>query len=390
MANNRIMIVAGEASGDLHGANLVKSLKQLQPGLSICGMGGKNLRSQGVEILCDAEKVAVVGLLEVFSHLADIRKAMRVLEDRMRKQPPDLLVLIDFPDFNLMLAKKAKLLHIPVLYYISPQVWAWRGGRVNKIGRLADRIAVILPFEKDFYRERGVTVDFVGHPLLDSVKATTPKNDFLKQQHVPENATIIGLLPGSRRKEIAAILPIFLDAAQSLADCYENLVFLLPLAFTLTIADLQENGIADCGLNIKIVPGDERYEAMAACDVVMAASGTVTLELAILNVPMVVSYRMSPITHFLGKRLIKVQYASLVNLVADSVVVPEFLQQNAMPENICRGLREILDNRERNDTMRKQLQEVCCQLGGPGASDRTAQIALDMINNQTSTKRKEI
>ncbi len=380
MGKPRIMIVAGEASGDMHGAQLVRALRQLEPDLVVCGMGGEGLAAQGVEILYDAAKLAVVGIFEVISHLYDIRKALKILEQRLRNQSVDLLILIDYPDFNFILAKKAKRLGIPILYYISPQVWAWRAGRARTIGKLVDRMAVILPFEKDFYREKGVEVDFVGHPSIETVKSNTSRTAFLEKHGINDpDVKVVGILPGSRKSEISTMLPIFLDTAQRLSRSNNNLVFFLPLAPTLSIADLENNGLASSNINIKVVRED-RYDLMAACDAVMAASGTVTLELAILNVPMVVAYRVSPITYFLGRHLIKVKYVSLVNLVAGKEVVPEFLQRDAVPEKLHKSIEEILNNQDVREEMLTQLEEVRSKLGGPGASKRVAQMALEMIH----------
>ena len=376
---SRIIISTGEASGDLHGAGLISAIKKLAPDIDVCGMGGKALQEQGVELLYNVSSLAVTGFIEVFSHLSDIRAAKNGMEQRLKEWRPHLLILIDYPDFNLMLAKKAKQLGIPVLYYISPQVWAWRSGRVKKINRLVDRMAVILPFEQEFYRQKHMEVDFVGHPLLDSVKLACSKKEFLKRHGIPGNGTRVGILPGSRKKEISSILPVFLESAKKLYEQRKDLVFLLPLASTLTREDLEENGLNNYGLDIKVV-SENRYDLMAACDAVMAASGTVTLELAILNIPMVVSYRTSPLTYFLGRRLIKVQFASLVNLVAGKEVVEELLQDDARPDRIAAAVMRILKDKERSSLMREQLAHVCKQLGKPGASDRTAQLAIQLIN----------
>ena len=370
------MIVTGEASGDMHGANLIKAMKTIQPELSVCGMGGKALISQGMEPLYDAAKLSVIGLSEVFSHLGDIRAAQRILGRQLKVDRPGLLILIDLPDFNLMLAKKAKKLGIPVFYYISPQVWAWRSGRVKKIKRLVDRMAVIMPFEKDFYRQRGMEVDFVGHPLLDEVKIKGSRAEFLTGHGIKEaGQKIVGILPGSRRKEVATMLPVFIEAAKLMEKKLGRTTFLLPVAPTLTDADLAGCGLEDCGLDIRLFRGD-RYDLMAACDAVVAASGTVTLELGILKVPMVVSYRVSPISYFLGRRFIKVDYVSLVNLIAGREVVSELLQENAMPGNICDELLRLLVDKEACALMKKELAEVVSSLGKPGASRRAAELAL--------------
>ena len=376
---SEIMIIAGEASGDLHGAGLVRAMQQMTPEYHFCGMGGTSLKQQGVEILVDAAKMAVVGIVEVLAHLKDIRAAMRILEKRMRDKRPSLLILIDYPDFNLILAGKARKLGIPVFYYISPQVWAWRSGRIKKIRRLVDRMAVILPFEKDFYHLHGMEVDYVGHPLMDSVKISMGKKEFLQRHDIPVDKIHVGILPGSRTKEIKTMLPIFLEAAKKLADAQKDMIFLLPLAPTLSRADLDDNGLKDAKLDIRVI-SENRYDLMNACDLALAASGTVTLELAILDVPMLVAYRLSPLTHFLGHRFIKVKYASLTNLIVNSEIVPELLQDEAGADNIVRELTSLLPGGKKRDRMLVGFSRVRARLGESGASKRAAALALETVS----------
>lgn len=381
--NKQVMIVTGEASGDMHGARLVRSMLNRDPALTFSGMGGEELASAGVEILYDAATLAVVGITEVISHLGDILAARRILIERMRNTRPDLLILIDYPDFNLLLAARAKKLGIPVFYYISPQVWAWRKGRTGKIGRLADRIGVILPFEKDFYAGYGVTVDFVGHPLMDGVQATMPREQFLKQQGIAAGNTIIGLLPGSRSKEIRNLLPDFLEAAKRVSRVIDNdCTFLLPRASTVPLALLQENGLSEYEKQLDIRVIDEnRYDLMGACAAAVAASGTVTLELAILGIPTVVTYRVSPRTYRLGRLIVRdVRFFSLVNLIGGRRILPELLQDEVTPEAIAGKLEQLLLDRQYRSNVLTGLQEVNERLGKPGASDRAAAIALEMLS----------
>ncbi len=370
--------MAGEASGDMHGANLMAALKELDPEINICGIGGKEMQAQGLEMLYDASKLAVVGIFEVLSHFKYIKEAMNTLVERMKKDPPNLLVLIDYPDFNFILGKKAKKLGIDVFYYISPQVWAWRSGRVKTISKFVKRMAVILPFEKQFYDTRGVAVDYVGHPLMDEVTTSMSTDAFYAKHDIHPEQTVVGLLPGSRKKEISVMLPTFLAAAEKLGRELIDPVFLLPLASTLTREDLEQNGLADCDLDVRVL-AENRFDVMSACQAVMAASGTVTLELAILNVPMVISYKVSPITYALGRKLIKVDYAALVNLVADKEVVPELLQFDAEPGKIAQTVKGLLVDLKRRDTMMAELAEVRHRLGGGGASKRTAQLILQTL-----------
>jgi len=372
------MIVAGEASGDLHGAVLARELLALDSSLILSGIGGAGMAATGVTILYDISRLAVMGIIEVISRLKDIRSAMKTLEKQFEMNRPDLLILIDYPGFNLELARRAKKYNIPVLYYISPKIWAWREGRITRIKKYVDRMAVILPFEKKYYKGHGFEVDFVGNPLLDQVQPTLTSNEFKIQYGIDHDATIIGIMPGSRKQEIAKILPVFMETALLLNEKIKKCVFLLPLASTLTEDDLNEHGVMDDRLDIRIIK-ENRYETMAACDAAMAASGTLTMELGILQVPMVVCYRISKLTHFLAKPFIKAEYASLVNLVAEKEVVTELLQQEATPENIYREILPLLLNQEARDSMKQELFNVSKQLGEPGASKRTARLAMEML-----------
>ncbi len=384
--SSRIMIVTGEASGDLHGANLVKALRVKLPDLEICGMGGVELAATGVEILYDAAKLSVVGLVEVFSRLGDIVSAQRSLRSRLVTHRPDLLILIDLPEFNLLLAKKAKALGIPIFYYISPQIWAWRSGRVHTIRERVDKIGVILPFEEEFYNKHGVDVEYVGNPLLDTVATTMTRDQFCRTHEIPSESLCIGLLPGSRKREIHSLLPEFIKAGRILqrTTC-KKLVFLVPKASTITLADLAEAGIPDSAkdLDIRIIE-EGRYDMMAACAAAVAASGTVTLELAILEVPMVVTYKLSPLSYFLGRLLVKkIKYFSLPNLIAGSSVVPELLQSEVTPQRISEELSAIVFDPAKNQGMVKALRGVHSKLGSAGASKRAAQLALVLLQKKS-------
>ncbi len=380
----RIMIVTGEASGDLHGANLLRALQAKVSDLEVCGMGGAELASLGVNILYDAAKVSVVGIFEVFSHLKDIISAQRILRRRLVTHRPDLLILIDLPDFNLLLAKKAKKLGIAVFYYISPQVWAWRSGRVKTLRDRVDKIGVILPFEEEFFRLRGVDAEYVGHPLLDTVATSASKEQFCAQQHIPVDTRCIGLFPGSRKREVASLLPDFFLAGRILqSSTTEKLVFLIPQASTITIHDLEEAGIANARkhLDIRIVR-EERYNLMAACAVVVAASGTVTLELAILEVPMIVTYKLSPLTYFLGRLLVKLEHFSLVNLIAGYPAVPELLQGEVTPKRIADEVAAILLQPDKRQDMKKALKDVKERLGAAGASGKAANVVVALLHKK--------
>ncbi|MGI6637942.1 MAG: lipid-A-disaccharide synthase [Desulfobulbus sp.] len=378
-----VMIVAGEASGDMHGAALVQAMRQLRPELHFCGMGGRELQAAGVELLYDAAKLAVVGAVEVLSHLGDILQARRALLRRMRAQAPKLLILIDYPDFNLLLASQAKKLGIPILYYISPQIWAWRKKRVHTIGRLADCVAVILPFEEQLYRDHGYRAVFVGHPLLDRVHPTLSRSQFMQKHQLAADNQLIGLLPGSRKKEIQALLPIFLATAATLCsqDPQQQRTFLIPQASTISRSLLEEHGLAayqgriDCR-----VISEDRYSMMAACDACLAASGTVTLELALLRVPSVVAYRVAAHTYWLGKLIIRsLPFFSLPNLIASREIVPELLQHNVTPQQLLLKLKQLLVEGPVRNTMQEGFSELRLLLGETGAAKRTAALALEIL-----------
>lgn len=376
------MIVTGEASGDLHGANLVKALLQENPNLHFCGMGGPELSDVGVEILCDANDVSVIGIAEVFSHLPAILRAQKILHTRLKESRPAQLIIIDLPDFNLILAKKAKKLGIPVFYYITPQVWAWRKGRVKTIAARCDQLGVILPFEEEFFKNNGVSAQYVGHPLLDHVKASFLREEFCQKYDLNKEHRFVGLLPGSRSREIASLLPTFLASAFNIQrTSSEELTFLIPKAPTISFAELDAAGLSEYKkkINIQVIEED-RYDLMAHCSAVIAASGTVTLELAILQVPMVVCYKTSWLSYQLGKRLIHLDHFSLVNLIGGREIVTELLQEDVNPERVALELHDILYGAKKVKVS-EGIKEVCTLLGTKGASQRAAQLSLSLLNN---------
>ena len=379
------MIIAGEASGDLHGAHLVRAMLEKRPDLHFSGMGGKELIDAGVDVLFDAKKIAVVGIAEVFSHLPDIFSAQKILKISLKEERPALLILIDFPDFNLMLAKFAKKLGIPVFYYITPQVWAWRSGRVKTIAARVDQIGVILPFEEEFFRSRGLAAKYVGHPLLDSVRCTMSREEFCDQQNIKNGELCIGLLPGSRKKEISSLLPVLLQTAVQLQknnESQKKMVFLIPLASTISEEEIRNNGLDEYGegLDVRLIR-ECRYDMMAACDAAVVVSGTVTLELALLDTPMVVIYKFSKGTYRLGRLLVNkdLKNFSLVNLIAGDEVVPELLQDEVCPERIESELTAIMFDKQKRADMSQGLELVREKMGKAGASEKAAELALALL-----------
>ena len=270
-----------------------------------------------------------------------------------------------------------------MFYYISPQIWAWRSGRVKTMKTRVDKIGVILPFEEEFYRQHGVAAQYVGHPLLDTVKASAGRKQFLNWQNIAQDTLCIGILPGSRKREVSSLLPTFLSAAETLQKNFpQRMVFFIPRASTISQQDLSATGLPEYQefLDIRIIE-DNRYNMMAACDAVITASGTVTLELAILEVPMVVAYTLAPLTYQLAKRLVKVDFFTLVNLIAGYAAVPELLQHEVTAEKIAAEIRAIITLPARNQKMRRALKEVHAKLGTSGASDKAATVALQMLDH---------
>jgi lipid-A-disaccharide synthase len=373
----RVFIIAGEASGDVHGANLVKAMAAADSSLSFRGVGGRALREAGVQLLWDAAEIAVVGLLEVVRHLLTIAKAFRLTINTLRAWQPHLLILIDYPDFNLLVARKAKQLGVPVMYYISPQVWAWRSGRVKTIRRCVDRMVVLFPFEETLYRKAGVPVAFVGHPFLDAVMVRD-REELPRRLGVGSGGRpLLGLLPGSRWNEVRALLPIMLEAAASLVRRMPHARFLLPLASTIR-ADQVRPLLQARSVPLMVMEG-RTHEAIQASDLIVAASGSVTLEAAILGTPLVVVYKVHRLSYEVGRRLIRVQHIGLVNLVAGETVAPELIQDQVTAEAIVKEVMVILEDPDRREWIRSRLEEVRQRLGSPGASVRAAKIALSLL-----------
>ncbi|UCF90710.1 MAG: lipid-A-disaccharide synthase [Desulfobacterales bacterium] len=374
-ASKCVAIIAGETSGDLHGSKLVHSMQRKHDRLFFCGIGGPALRGAGVRILVDAADLAVVGITEVFSRMAGIYRAMSAVKRLLKSLKPDLLILIDFPDFNLHVAGTAKKLGIPVLYYISPQIWAWRQGRVKRIARRVDHMAVILPFEEDFYRAHNVPVTFVGHPLLDiqlPPRHTSP-------EPAAGNPPVIGLVPGSREMEVEKHLPVMLHAAHLLRDRWPQTKFIVSRAPSVDRRRLETivDGCAEA-LDVEIIP-DRVEEVFARCDLIVAASGTVTLQAAIHGTPMVIIYKVSPLSYWLGRALIRVNHIGLVNLVAGRQIVPELVQDRASAAEIAGTVAEMLSDTDGLKRLREELIQIRHRLGGAGASERVADIALGML-----------
>lgn len=370
-------MVAGEASGDLHGAHLVEAIHHIDPEVQFFGVGGEGLERTGMRLLYASTNLSVVGITEVLPKIRSVLRAFRILKQALDRERPDLVVLIDFPDFNLRLAKYAHQRGIPVLYYISPQVWAWRAGRVRQISRWVRKMIVFFPFEVPLYEEAGVDVDWVGHPLIDIVKPTLPREEAFCRFGLDPSRQVIGLLPGSRAGEIQRLLPTLLHTAQLLHREIPTLQFLIPLASGISKTMISPF-LEKIPLPITLV-GGHPYDVMNISDLLITASGSATLEGAILGKPMVIIYKVSRASYWIGRALIHVDHIGLVNLVAGERIVPELIQKEANPRRIAEETLQILKDPVRNRRMREAMAEVRQNLGEPGAAERAARIVYSFV-----------
>lgn len=377
MGKRRALIVAGESSGDLHGGNLLKAASRIDPDLEFFGVGGARMKQAGCRLLFSSAELSVMGLVEVVAHLPRIVTRYRQLKTILRSdQRPDLLVLIDFPDFNLRLAKVAKKSGVPVLYYISPKVWAWRRGRIKTIGARVDRLALIFPFEPELFKKQPVEAVYVGNPLLDEF-AERPKERSLRDTLEIDHASqIVGLFPGSRSSEVKYIFETLLESAMKIQQSKPDVVFLLPVAPSLHEGDF-EKALKGSKLNIVLVK-ENIYDVASACDAVLTVSGTVTLQVALSGTPMTVLYKASPLTYAVGSRLVQIPYFSLVNIVAGKQVVREFLQDAADADALSGEILNLLDDQAYAAKIRSALKDVQELMGSAGCSKRVARIATEM------------
>jgi lipid-A-disaccharide synthase len=372
------MIVAGEASGDVYGARLVLALRERNPDIAFSGLGGHEMQGAGVRLIDHFSALSVVGLTEIIPRMGHISRVLRSLKKTLKIDRPDLLVLIDYPGFNLNLAKKAHALGIPVFYYIPPQIWAWRAGRIKKISQRVDRVAVILPFEKEFYSKHGLEVDYVGHPLLDLPPPSKDEGEIRTELGIgSEREPIIALLPGSRAEEISRLMPVMIGAAEIISRSFPRLCCIVVLAPSVG-EDRVKSYFESVPIDIRVGRSDTR-ELLKIADVALIASGTATLEAAITGTPMVIAYRVSSLTYMAGRFLAKVPYIGLVNLVAGRAIVPELIQGEATGDRLVEECLAILEDGRIRKNMKRDLQVVREQLGHGGAAKRAAQIAADMM-----------
>ncbi len=373
----RLMIVAGEASGDLYGANLIVELKKFLPDIQCYGLGGENMRKAGVDIHANVSELSVVGLVEVIKHYPRLRNILNKMKRTLKRNPPDLLVLIDSPDFNLHLAKTAKHRGIKVMYYISPQIWAWRSSRIKIIQKSVDMMAVVFPFEVKFYQDANVPVEYVGHPLVEDVAVTLEKDEFFNAETLDLNKQLIGIFPGSRASEIENNFPTLLKAAARLSQQIDNLQFITPIAPTLPKNCI--NKFINCA-NINITTTTANiYDVINACDVIAAASGTVTLQITLLQTPMLIVYKISPITYRILSKIVNFSYAGIANVIAGKEICREFIQAEATPESIAMELEKLLSNKTYVAHMQREMHTIKQSLGEKNGSFAAAELAANLI-----------
>jgi lipid-A-disaccharide synthase len=382
MSGKRLFIVAGEASGDAHAARLIRAVKATMPDLHVEGLGGEIMKQAGCELRWDLASHAVMGFTQVAKNLRFFRRLLSESVKHIERHRPDALVLVDYPGFNLRLAAAAKKLNIPILYYISPQVWAWRPRRIHRIARLVDKMMVILPFEKELYRKVNVDVTYVGHPLLDSIAEARLDTDFLREMDVPDAANLIGLLPGSRRQEILTVLPVMIETARILLKQMPQARFMIPCSSRSNMEIAGEILAENEAIPVRLFPG-KIYEVASASRCCIVVSGTATLEVACFLTPLVVVYRTGHLAWLLGRGFLKVGHISLVNILAGREVVPEMLQYRMRPDLLAETAAELCREGGKREEMIGELRKVRERLGAPGASLRAARIVCEFIDNRS-------
>ncbi len=376
------MISCGEASGDLYAGALAVEIRRREPAAAIFGLGGQRLMAGGGELLADYRGLSVTGLLEAVRVVPRSLSLLNRLVEAARVERPDTFVAIDFPDFNFRLAAAVKRLGIPVVYYISPQLWAWRRNRLDVVKRIADRVLVIFPFEEQIYRDAGVPVQFVGHPLVDLARAKEPRNEFLNEIGLDSSKPIVALLPGSRPNEVEQLLPIMRDAAAHIAARHRSGAQFV-IARAPGLDDRLFAGLQWTPVDPAIVLA-RTDDVLSIADVVIAASGTATVQAALHNCPMVVVYRISPVSYRLIRGLVHVENAAMVNLIAGRRIVPELIQDECTAESVADETLSLLRDPSRVAVMRAGLAEVCAKLGQPGASGRAAEAVLQVAHSQAA------
>jgi lipid-A-disaccharide synthase len=372
-----IMFSAGESSGDQHAANMFLELKKHQLDIKGFGMGGAKMAQAGIDIRFNSGSIGVIGVVEVLKHYGEIRKALKLMQQLVLTERPDLLVCVDYKEFNLKLARFAKQCGIKVLFYVSPQVWAWRPGRVKTYGKVIDMMAVIFPFETAYYDAENVPVRYVGHPSVDKVHPLHSRSEDMVIYGLDESKPLVGLLPGSRANEINRLLPVMLAAAEILQLEIPGVQFILPQADSIS-DELLENYLYQSTIKITVIK-NQPYDVIQCCDVVMTTSGTATLEIALLTVPMVITYKLSSLTYWLGRLLVNTPFIGLPNIILGKGFIKELIQHKATPESLAEEIKRILIEPFYTEQMRDNLNQVKNELGQGGGSKNMAELALEML-----------
>lgn len=372
------MIIAGEASGDLHGSGLVRAISAQQPDVDFIGIGGDRMRAAGVHLLYHISDMSVLGFWDVLKRLRFFRQVYQQMVAAMKVQQPALLILIDYPGLNLKLAAAARKQSIKVFYYIAPQVWAWGAGRIPKMAQLVDRMAVILPFEESMFRQAGIAATFVGHPLLETVASRMRRDDFFQGNGLDAGKKTIGILPGSRPLEVKRLLPEMLETVRRLQQKFPNIQAIIGKASSLTAEMYRPFLSANPSAQLL---DNCTYEVMQHSDLLLVASGTATLESALFATPMIIVYKVDPLSYIIGRSLVKINAIGLVNVIAGQKIVPEFIQHEFRWQNVLPEAEALLFDADRRQTMIADLKNITARLGQPGASARTATLALDLMHS---------
>lgn len=382
MAEGRkIFISAGELSGDLIASMMMKRLLKLDPTLRIEGLGGERMEKAGAKIHTNLVRdLAIIGFGEVITKFPRIRRVFKRTVRFLEQWRPDVLVLVDYPGFNLRLAAQAHRLGIKVVYYVCPQVWAWHRSRIHKLRKYIDKALVILPFEESFLREGGVEAEFVGSPWLDLMILTMDRDEVFEHFALEPNKKLIGLLPGSRRREVETLLPIMLEAAEKIKARMPQVQFVVPRATTVR-PELIDHLLTMAQVEVRVIDA-YRYNVRAALDLAIVASGTATLETGLLGTPMLITYKVSPLSWLIGKSLVRIPYIGLINIVAGDMVAPELLQEQCTPQNIADRVIKILSDPREVERVKYHLSKIREKMGGPGASRRTAEIVKAIAHGE--------
>jgi len=371
------MIIAGEASGDLHGSGLVRELKSKKPDLQIFGIGGDKMQQQGMKLLYHVNEMSVLGFWDVLKQFRFFKKVYKNLVNKLNQEKPAVLVLIDYPGLNLKLAKAAQQRGIKVFYYIAPQVWAWGAKRVKKIAATVNKMAVIIPFEEKMYRDAGVDATFVGHPLLEILNIKSTRKKFFTEHGLNSEFKTVGLLPGSRPLEVKRLLPEMLQTAEQLKKQHPDIQVVIGKADSVSLENYKQLISEKC--NVQLLENCT-YEIMKHSDLLIVASGTATLESALFETPLIIVYKVDALSYLIGKQLVKIDSIGLVNVIAEKKIVPEFIQKQFCEKNLIHEMEDLIFNKNRRTKIIQDIKEIKQKLGQAGASERTANMILKMIN----------